>query len=146
WKITLPDAGNSTPIVWGDRIFITQATDKGRRRCVLCFGRADGKLLWQKQTVFRDLEPTHETNPYCSASAVTDGERVIAGLGSAGMVCYDFHGNELWRKDLGKLHHVWGNASSPILYHDLAILWCGPGKRQFLLAVDKNTGKTIWEH
>jgi outer membrane protein assembly factor BamB len=146
WKVRLPDAGNSSPVVWGGRVFLTQALDKGPRRAVLCFDRADGKLLWQRETPYEDREPTHATNPYCSATPATDGERVVASLGSAGMVCYDFAGKELWRKDVGKLYHIWGNASSPVLYGDLAILWCGPGDRQFLLAVDKASGKTVWEH
>jgi outer membrane protein assembly factor BamB len=145
WKVPLPDAGNSTPAIWGDRIFLTQATRKGTRRAVMCLARADGRVLWQKETVYEDKEPTHATNPYCSASPVTDGRRVIASLGSAGMVCYDFEGQVLRRKDLGKLHHIWGNASSPILHGDLVILWCGPGERQFLLAVDKKDGQTVWE-
>src|SRR5439155_104883 len=54
-------------------------------------------------------------------------------------------GRKLWHKDLGRLEHIWGNASSPILYGDLAVLWCGPGERQFLLAVHKATGETDWE-
>jgi outer membrane protein assembly factor BamB len=148
WKVPLPDRGNSTPIVWGERLFLTQAVGAAApsRRMVLCFDRKNGELLWQKETLYSEPEPTHETNPYCSASPVTDGEHVIASLGSAGMVCYDFAGRELWRKSLGKLEQIWGNASSPILYGDLAILWCGPGERQFLLAVDKNTGRTVWQH
>jgi outer membrane protein assembly factor BamB len=146
WKAPLPGPGNSSPIIWGGRVFLTQALEKGRRRAVLCFDRASGKLLWQRETVFTGKESTHATNPYCSATPATDGERVIASLGSAGMVCYDFAGEELWRKDLGKLEHIWGNASSPILYGDLTILWCGPGDRQFLLAVEKATGKTVWRH
>jgi outer membrane protein assembly factor BamB len=160
WKTALPDKGNSTPIVWGNRVFLTQASEKvhwppvpnngglasARRRSVMCFDRNTGKLLWQQDTIYEDQESTHPTNPFCSASPVTDGERVIASLGSAGMVCYDFHGKELWRKDVGKLEHIWGNASSPIIYRDLAILWCGPGERQFLLAVNKSNGATVWEH
>jgi outer membrane protein assembly factor BamB len=146
WKVPLPGPGNSTPVVWGDRIFVTQATDKGTRRSLLCLARADGKELWKRTIIHRAPEPTHATNPYCSASPVTDGELVIVSHGSAGMVCYDFQGKEQWRKPLGKLHHVWGNASSPVLYGDLAILWCGPGERQFLLAVNKKTGDTVWEH
>jgi outer membrane protein assembly factor BamB len=146
WKVRLPDAGNSSPVVWGDRVFLTQALDKGSRRAVLCFDRADGKLLWQRETPYKDREPTHATNPYGSATPATDGERVVASLGSAGMVCYDFAGKELWRKDVGKLYHIWGNASSPVLCGNLAILWCGPGDRQFLLAVDKASGQTVWEH
>src|SRR5262249_2932940 len=146
WKAPIPDAGNSSPIVWGERVFLTQALDNGARRAVLCFDRKDGKLLWQKETAFTGKESTYTSDPhYCSATPVTDGERVIASLGSAGMVCYDFAGKELWRKDLGPLEHIWGNASSPILYGELAILWCGPGERQFLRAVDKRTGATVWE-
>jgi outer membrane protein assembly factor BamB len=146
WKTPLPGPGNSSPVVWKDRVFLTQARDQGRRRAVLCLNRADGKLLWRRETAYTDKESTHETNPYCSATPVTDGRRVIAGLGSAGLVCYDFDGKELWRKDVGKLEHIWGNASSPILYGDLAILWCGPGERQFLLAVRKTSGATVWKH
>src|SRR5262245_6707065 len=98
WKTSLPGPGNSSPIVWKDRVFLTQALDEGRRRAVLCLNRADGKLLWQRETSYKQEESTHETNPYCSASPVTDGERILASLGSAGLVCYDFAGKELWRK------------------------------------------------
>ncbi len=146
WKVPLPDAGSSTPIVWGDRVFVTQASEKGKRRSLMCLARADGKLLWKQEVAYPDREPTHSTNPYCSASPASDGERVVVSFGSAGMYCCDFAGKELWKKDLGKLEHTWGNASSPILHGDLAILWCGPGERQFLLAVDKKTGQTVWEH
>src|SRR5262249_21678991 len=114
WKTPLPDVGNSTPIVWGDRIFLTHATDRGRSRRLLASGGADGKLLWQRMTEYREKEPTHEDNPFCSGSPVTDGERVIACLGSAGLVCYDFAGKELWRRDLGPMRHTFGTAHSPI--------------------------------
>ena len=145
WKTALPEGGNSSPVVWGNRIFLTQAVEKGSRRFVMCFDRADGKLLWKQETRFEDKESTHGDNHYCSATPVTDGTRVIASHGSAGLVCYDFSGKELWRKDLGKLEHIWGNASSPILYGNLCIMWCGPGARQFLLAVDKSNGQTAWK-
>src|SRR5947207_5455714 len=135
WRVPLPERGNSTPIVWGQRVFITQATEN--RRTVRCFSRGDGKLLWQSVVTYPEKEPTHETNPLCSASPVTDGERVIASFGSAGVVCYDFHGKQLWQHDLGKCDHIWGNAASPVLYGDLVILNFGPGERTFLLAMDK---------
>ena len=112
----------------------------------MCLDRANGKLLWQKDVVYDEPEATHPTNYFCSASPATDGERVVVSHGSAGMFCYDFEGKELWKKDLGKLEHIWGNASSPIIYKDLAILWCGPGERQFILAVNKKTGDKVWEH
>jgi outer membrane protein assembly factor BamB len=159
WKTALPDIGNSTPVIWGNRIFLTQATDKTswppkgtggpatvKRRSLMCLDRADGKVLWQKDVIYDAPEATHPTNYFCSASPVTDGERIVVSFGSAGMYCYDFAGKELWKKELGKLEHMWGNASSPILYGDLAILWCGPGERQFILAVNKKTGEKVWEH
>src|SRR5262249_44049671 len=146
WKVRLPDEGNSTPIVWRDRIFLTQATQRGTHRALLCLDRSNGKELWKAEIEYKEKEPTHGTNPFCSASPVTDGERVLVSHGSAGLFCYDFNGKELWRKDVGKMIHIWGNASSPILYNDLAILWVGPGDRQVLLAVNKHSGKTVWEH
>jgi outer membrane protein assembly factor BamB len=159
WKVKLPDTGNSTPVIWGNRIFLTQASDKdwppkgnnggpakARKRSLLCFDRADGKVLWQKDVIHDEIEYTHPTSPYCAASPATDGQRVVVSHGSAGMHCYDFSGKELWKYDLGKLEHVWGNASSPVLYKDLVILWAGPGERQFLVAVDKNTGQKVWQH
>lgn len=159
WKVPLPDAGNSTPVVWGDKVFVTQASDKtvwpprggagpavARRRALLCFRRSDGTLLWQRDVRYDAAESTHSTNPFCSASPVTDGEVVVVSHGSAGMYAYDLSGKVLWKKDVGKLEHIWGNASSPVLYRDLAILWCGPGERQFLLAVHRKTGVEVWRH
>jgi outer membrane protein assembly factor BamB len=145
WKMDLPDRGNSTPIVWGERIFLTQALEKENRRTVMCFNRADGRLLWQQGVTWAEKEESHPTNPYCSASPVTDGERVIAWFGSAGVVCYDFNGKELWRRDLGKQEHEWGYGSSPLLYHDLCILYHGPANPGFLIALDKRTGRTVWK-
>jgi outer membrane protein assembly factor BamB len=146
WKVPLPDTGNASPVVWGKRVFLTQTTDKGKKRGVLCFDRDRGKLLWHKSVDFNDTEPTHDTNPYGAATPVTDGQRVIASLGSAGLVCWDVDGKQLWHRPLGKMIHIWGNASSPILYGDLVILWLGPGQKQALVAFDKTTGKPVWAH
>lgn len=167
WKVKLPSAGNSTPIIWGDRVFMTQANNVtqwpprvptnyaggasagghavAEKRSVMCFDRRNGDPLWQRDVIYKDPEITHPTNPFCAASPVTDGERVIASHGSAGLVCYDFEGREIWKYDVGRLEHLWGTASSPILYGDLCIQWCGPGERQFLLAVNKKTGERVWE-
>jgi outer membrane protein assembly factor BamB len=144
WRVPLPDKGNSTPIVWGKRVFVTQATTKDNRRELLCFDRADGKLLWQQGVTPEDKEPTHSTNPQCSASPVTDGERVIAWFGSGGLYCYDLDGKELWHRDLGRQRHIWGNASSPAIHGGLCFLNFGPGEPSYLLAVDKKTGQDIW--
>ncbi|HEX5272429.1 MAG TPA: PQQ-binding-like beta-propeller repeat protein, partial [Gemmataceae bacterium] len=145
WKVKLPGPGNSTPVVWGERIFLTQATDKGKKRGLLCLSRKDGSTLWHKVIQYAAPEPTHDTNPYCSASPATDGERVVVSHGSAGVYCYDLDGNELWHRDLGKCEHIWGNAASPVLYGGLVILNFGPGERTFLIAMDRKTGKDVWK-
>ena len=150
WKVPLTDQGNSTPIVWGDKIFLTQANKGGTLRSLLCLARADGKLLWQKNVSYDDKEKNWNQSWYCNASPTTDGERVVVSFGSAGVYCYDFNGKELWKRtDLGKWEHSFGNGASPIIYGDLAIQWCGPNEtkgRNFLLAVNKKTGETVWEH
>src|ERR1043166_7423970 len=144
-SIALPDRGNSSPIVWRNRVFITQALEKEQRLTVMCFDRAEGKLLWQAGTPSAPKARTHRTNPYCSSSPVTDGERVLAWFGSAGLFCFDLNGRELWHRELGKQSHIWGYGSSPIIYHDLCILNFGPGERSFLIALDKKTGETVWQ-
>jgi outer membrane protein assembly factor BamB len=145
WRVPLPDRGNSTPIVWGERVFITQGTEGGARRSVMCFDRRDGKLLWQSAVTWTEKEPSHDDNPPCTPSPVTDGQRVIAWFGSAGVHCYDFDGREIWRSDLGPQAHMWGYASSPVLYRDLCILNFGPGDRSFVIALNKKTGRTVWK-
>ena len=156
WRVPLPEPGNSTPVIWGNRVFVTQALGGKRagspgesassRRTVMCFDKATGKRLWQSGVDARENEPTHDDNPYCSASPVTDGERVVAWFGSPGLYAYDFNGREIWHRELGEQKHIWGNGSSPIIYKGLCILNFGPGERSFLIAIDKKSGKTVWQH
>jgi outer membrane protein assembly factor BamB len=145
WRTPLPDRGNSTPIVWGDRVFVTQAIEKENRRTVMCFDRRDGKLLWQSGITWSERDPTNGQNPYCSPSPVTDGQRVIAYFGSPGLYCYDFAGKELWHRETGKVDSWQGSGSSPILYENLCILNAGPGTHAALIAVDKRTGEVVWQ-
>ncbi len=145
WKVALPGPGNSTPIIWGDHVFLTQALDGGKRRALIAFQRGDGKKLWQHELPCSTIETTHKQNPPCSASPVTDGQAVYAHFASAGVVACDLQGKELWRRDLGPVLHRWGNGGSPILYKDLLIITHGPGEPTFLIALDKWTGKTVWQ-
>ncbi len=149
WKIKLQHPGNSTPIVWKDKIILTMANKGGTVRSILCFDRADGKQLWKNDVSYPDKEQNWTPDWYANASPITDGERIVVSFGSAGMYCYDFKGQELWKRtDLGKWQHNFGNASSPVFYHDLCILYVGPDKQKGpngLVAVDKKTGKTIWQ-
>lgn len=146
WKAKLPERGNSTPIVWGRRIFLSQPLEQDNKRTLMCVDRADGKTLWQAGTVYAAAEPTHRTNPYCSASPVTDGQRVIAWFGSAGVFCYDFNGKQLWHRDLGVQEHEWGYAASPAIHGDLCFVNFGPGTNEFVVALDKHTGREVWRY
>jgi outer membrane protein assembly factor BamB len=146
WKVALPGAGWSQPIVWGDKIFVTTAeTDKQSkprgeqfdpgfgffggvkppavvyRWKVLCLDGATGKVLWE-QTAHEDKPrtPISRNNTYASETPVTDGERLIAYFGNTGLYCYDLSGKFLWSKDLGAypMQMSWGTGSSPVLYGD----------------------------
>jgi outer membrane protein assembly factor BamB len=144
WRTPLPEAGNSTPIVVGEKVFVTQARKAAGLRVLLCFHRATGKQLWQAAVSYPDPEPTHEANPYASASPVSDGKIVIAWFGSAGLHAYDLNGKQLWRRDFGVQKHTWGYGSSPVIHGDRVYLNFGPGERSFLIAVAKRTGATAW--
>ena len=86
-------------------------------------------MLWQSGVTYEENEPTQQSNPYCSGSPVTDGERIFVCFGSAGASAYDFDGKEVWHRDLGKLNHVFGNAVSVILHGELCILNFGPDEK-----------------
>lgn len=145
WRVELPEAGNSTPIVAKGRVFVTQPVTAENWRGLMCFDAKDGKLLWKNGVTYDKPERTHRTNPYCSASPATDGESVFVSYGSAGAAAYDFAGNQIWHRDLGPIDHEWGNSTSPVLYGNLCIHYHGPGKGAFLVALDKATGKTVWQ-
>lgn len=149
WKIPLAHQGNSTPIIYREKILLTQADKDGTVRSLLCLSREDGKLLWQQDVPYGEKERNWNPNWYCNASPATDGERVVVSFGSAGVYCYDLAGKELWKRtDLGTWEHAFGNAASPVLYGDLVVQWCGPNDkgRNFLIAMKKQTGETVWEH
>jgi outer membrane protein assembly factor BamB len=156
WKTKLPGTGNSTPVLWGDRIFLTAASKDGKEGHVLCLRKTDGKLLWQK-TAFKGVAPgqTHPWNGYASASCATDGERVYAFFGTPGLFCYAVDGKEVWKHSFGVFTSVWGVSASPFLYEDLVIQNCDhdapPARRagkaapMALIALDKKTGEVRWQ-
>jgi len=146
WRVALPEPGNSTPIVWDDRVLLTQPITGDNLRTLVCLDREDGKQLWRAEVVHADKEPTHPTNPYCSASPATDGQRVVAWFGAAGLHAYDLDGGKLWqRDDLEAPTHEWGYGASPILSGELCIVAVGPGPDEFVIAVDKHSGQTVWK-
>jgi outer membrane protein assembly factor BamB len=161
WKTPLPGRGNSSPIVWGDRVFLTAASKDGKERYVLCIGASDGKILWQKLAA-KDPDPgkSHDWNGYASASCTTDGERVYAFFGTPGLFCYNVNGKQFWHHRFGIFTSEtgWGSAASPFLYDDLVVQncdndgpkWLPPGHKPeeaapaALVALDKRTGKERW--
>lgn len=145
WKTPLPQPGNSSPVVTGDRVLLTCAEDAdGQKRSLICFHRADGSVRWKKTVDYGQTAPTHKTNPYCGSTPATDGKCVVVWHGSAGLFCYDLDGKDLWHRDLGEFRHLWGDGASPVIYKDRIFLNCGPGKHVFMGAFDLATGNDLW--
>ncbi|GEM_PF-99253 len=145
WKTPLPGAGNSSPVVWEDRVFLTAAdeSEDPPRLLVLCLSRSTGRLVWS-QEAGKAVGPTHRKNGYASATPATDGTRLIAFFGKTGLFAYDFAGHLLWHQELGDLHHQWGLASSPVICGDRVIQICESEGDSYLAAFDLQTGKRLW--
>lgn len=145
WKTELPGRGQSSPVIWGEKLFLTTATDDGQNRLVLCLDRADGKILWQSEAPWSgEPESLHKMNSYASATCATDGERVVAFFGRGGLHCFDMNGKRMWSRDLGPFAGPWGTAASPVIVGDLVIQNCDAENDAFLLGVNKETGETVW--
>lgn len=144
WRVDLPDRGNSTPIVSRGRVFITQSVEKEHSREVRAYDRKTGALAWKAGTTWTAKEETHEDNPHAAASPVTDGERVVAAFGPAGVWAFSMDGATLWKADLGTQSHQWGYASSPVLHGNHIYVYQGPGEASKLVALDKRTGAVAW--
>ncbi|HKB42630.1 MAG TPA: PQQ-binding-like beta-propeller repeat protein [Gemmataceae bacterium] len=145
WKTRLPGSGHSTPIVWGDRVFLTAASDRGAERYVLCVRAGDGKVLWQK-TAARGVAPerSHVWNGWASPSCTTDGQHVYAFFGTPGLFCYDMEGKLVWKKSPGEFHSRHGFCSSPLLYKDMVIFNGDQDAVAYIVALDQATGEERW--
>ena len=144
WRTTVPGRGNSSPIVWGDQIFLTTSQDRGRRLSILSYRRSDGTLLWETEVPPGDVERVHQKNTPASATATTDGERVYASFGSRGLVAVDLDGTLLWHRELGRITNYHGSAGSPLLYEDLLITYQDQNRGSFVAAFDTATGEPVW--
>ena len=167
WKVMVPGFGTSTPVVWGDQVFILTAvatgkgtapespSDSGPRASkelhqfvVTAYARKTGKELWR--TVVNETAPHeghHVDHGFASASPVTDGDRLWAFFGSRGLHCLDLQGKLLWSKDLGRMRtrNSFGEGSSPALHADkLVICWDDETDNDFVAAFDKTTGSELW--
>jgi len=146
WKTAVPGNGNSSPIVWGDRIFLTTAQDGGRRVSVLAYRRSDGSLLWERFAPEgqgrRDW--AHPKNGYASATAATDGERVYVSFGPRGLFAFDLNGKLVWQRELGPMDAYHGTAGSLLLYKDRIILYQDQFSGSFIAGFDTRTGRQLW--
>lgn len=161
WVMEFPGRAASTPIIWGDRVFVTATDENTRTLLVYCLKRSDGSVLWKKEAgvgISRD-----EKSNYASPSPTTDGKLVVFFFGNGEMMACDFDGNKLWsrniQKDYGDFAFQWTFSSSPLLYEGRLYLQVlqrdqpvnGRGRtdgpiESFLLALDPQTGKELWRH
>src|SRR5687767_14135879 len=149
WNVTVPGSGNSSPIVWGDRIFLTTGYGNGERLSMLAYSRADGKKLWETFIPQNGVEYPHAKNGFASATPATDGQLVYASFGRHGLFAFDFDGKIIWQHKFGVIDNYHGPAGSPVLYQDRVFIYQdanpAPGQGAFVGALDKKTGKPIWQ-
>jgi outer membrane protein assembly factor BamB len=145
WKAQLKGAGQSTPVIWGNQIFLTTSMENGRQRVVLAIDRRDGKTLWEQVAWTGEPEKSHVMNGWASATCATNGKVIVAFFGRGGMHAYSLDGKHLWSRDLGDFAGPWGAAASPVFYGNTVIQNCdSESKESSLLAVDYRTGETVW--
>jgi outer membrane protein assembly factor BamB len=143
WRTRVPGRGHSSPIIWGDRIFLTTAYSDGRA-AVVGFRRSDGRQLWEAVVPDRSPEHVHPKNSHASATATTDGTRIYASFGNKGVVAVDLDGRLVWHRSLGALQNYHGTAGSPLLYKDRLILFQDHAGGAFVTALDAATGRPLW--
>ncbi len=158
WKVALPGRGSGSPVVWGDRVFVTTAVSINgdpraaggvmHRFSVLALDRKTGKTVWDQTA--REEAPHESAHPengtFASPSVVTDGEHVIASFESRGIYAYDMQGKPVWQKDLGdkRMRNTFGEGSTPALHGNrLVIVWDHQGE-SFITVLDKRTGDELW--
>jgi outer membrane protein assembly factor BamB len=156
WKIKLPGPGSSSPIVWGNKVFVTcysgYGVSKGGdpeklRRHLLCLDRKDGFIIWNKDIAAKLPEQAYTgfmlEHGYASSTPITDGQRIYVFFGKTGVFAFDFDGKQLWQADVGGGTDKWGSATSPVLWKDLVIVNAAV-ESGCLIAINKDSGKEVW--
>src|SRR4029078_6314738 len=174
WKTPIPGLGHSSPIIWGDRIFVTTAVSSSANSQfvhltetgdsaednskhsfrVYCLNKNTGSIIWEK-AIYEGPPKVkrHVKASYANSTPATNGKNLVISFGSEGLYCFDLNGKLLWKQDLGILdggwssgpNFHWGFGSSPIIYKDLVIVQCDSQNQAFLAAYDLANGKRVWQ-
>jgi outer membrane protein assembly factor BamB len=146
WKVAVPGEGWSSPVVSGGRIWLTCSEKKGKSLRVVCFDKKTGQLLHNVEVLTpKEPGPHHPQNGFASPTPVLDGSHAYAHVGPRGTVCLNTAGDIVWKNTEFEYEAFQGAASSPVLHNDLLILTCDGTDHQFLVALNKRTGKTVWK-
>jgi outer membrane protein assembly factor BamB len=153
WKLDLPGSGSSSPIIVGNRVFVTcfSESKKAFSRFVVCVDKVSGKELWTKEIPIDYIEDSYrgyiQEHGYASNTPVSDGENLYVFLGKGGVSAFDFDGNQKWNTIVGEMssNRKWGSAASPLVYENLVIVNASEEARA-IIALDKATGKEVWKH
>ena len=169
WKVDIPGRGWSSPVVWGNRVFLTTVVNLGESEepkkglyfggdrpippesqhewFVLCLDLESGETIWQKKLhEAAPKTPIHIKNSFASETPVTDGQHLYVLFGGVGIYCFDLDGKEIWARDLDpvKTRYGWGTAASPVLHGDRLYVINDNEDASYLLALDKQTGEQVW--
>jgi outer membrane protein assembly factor BamB len=171
WRAEVPGLGHSSPIIWGDRIFVATAVrlsgkaplrigyygdpkaaqdDDEQRWMILCFDKKTGKRLWERNLhAAKPAASRHEKATHANTTLSTDGQRLVGFFGSEGLYCFDLNGKLLWSKDLGVINVSkygigWGYGSSPALHRDRIVLLCDDPNNPFIASFRLADGKELW--
>lgn len=142
WKTALPP-GHSSPVLSGDRIFLTAY--EGETLLTLALDRASGKILWRREAPRTRREKVDARNSPASPSPVADGRSVFVFFGDYGLVSYGFDGQERWRLPLGPFDNMYGMGASPVIAGDLLVLVCDQTSGSFIVAAGKDDGRVRWQ-
>ncbi len=145
WKTELPGIGHSQPVVWGNRLFLTSATNAGKKRLALCLRVDDGRISWSR-SYSHVTHKKHRYNSYASSTPTVDAERVYMILGSVScwLRAFDHKGEEVWSRDLGRFSGNHGRGSSPIVFRDTVVVANEHEGGSFVAAYDAKTGELRW--